>query len=149
VNTALAQGLNDTLAAAKQDLFGVGIDLVRTGRMQRIWERSGTGPSQMILMEDEQREFVRASDPVRFLASRFAAKEAIVKAMGTGFANGIWFQDVGSVTDDRGSLRIIYSDRGEQKRLNLGIEDAFVTIDECDGYFFACVLLTKSQQDPA
>ena len=51
---------------------------------------------------------------MRFLAMRFAAKEAIVKALGTGFANGMWLRDAGIVPDRRGKPEIIYSARGQE-----------------------------------
>ncbi len=45
---------------------------------------------------------------------RFAAKEAIVKAMGTGFAHGVWIRDVGVVQNAWGKPEVIYSERGER-----------------------------------
>ena len=44
---------------------------------------------------------------------RFAAKEAIVKAMGTGFAHGVWIRDVGCVQNAMGKPEVVYSPRGE------------------------------------
>ena len=46
---------------------------------------------------------------------RFAAKEAIVKAMGTGFAHGVWIRDVGMVQNAWGKPEVIYSPRGERR----------------------------------
>ena len=53
-------------------------------------------------MGEERLLFDKSKNPVRFLAMRFAGKEATVKAMGTGFNNGIWLRDVGIVNDPRG-----------------------------------------------
>ena len=50
--------------------------------------------------------------PARFLAMRFAAKEAIVKAIGTGFAHGIWIRDVGMLPNMLGQPQVVFSERG-------------------------------------
>ena len=52
---------------------------------------------------------------------RFAAKEAIVKAMGTGFANGMWIRDVGVMPNALGRPEIIFSERGRAVCDKLGI----------------------------
>ena len=51
---------------------------------------------------------------------RFAAKEAIVKAMGTGFAHGVWIRDVGVVQNAWGKPEVVFSERGERVRRGLG-----------------------------
>ena len=64
-------------------------------------------------MPQERAQFERTQRPERFLAMRFAAKEAIVKALGTGFAHGMWIRDVGIVQNSWGKPEVIYSERGE------------------------------------
>jgi len=51
---------------------------------------------------------------VRFLATRFAAKEAIVKALGTGFRHGMWLRDSGHVPDVRGKPCVIFLHGGRR-----------------------------------
>lgn len=65
-------------------IVGVGADLVAIGRLREMWRRHGERVLARLLACDE-RESCRASgDPGRFLAKRFAAKEALGKALGTG-----------------------------------------------------------------
>ena len=71
-------------------------------------------------MPEEDAAFRRYKRPVRFLAMRFAAKEAIVKAMGTGFAHGIWIRDVGVSANAWGRPEVIWSERGRALRDRLG-----------------------------
>ena len=76
-------------------IFGIGTDVVQLERVQAVYERHGEHFVRRLLMPEEDAAFRKYKRPVRFLAMRFAAKEAIVKALGTGFAHGIWIRDVG------------------------------------------------------
>jgi holo-[acyl-carrier protein] synthase len=76
-------------------IYGVGIDILRADRVSAAYRRFGERFVQRILMPEELEHFARHKRPERFLAMRFAAKEAIVKAMGTGFAHGMWVRDSG------------------------------------------------------
>lgn len=65
-------------------IFGIGTDIVATSRIAAVWERHGEAFAQRILAPQEWAGFAEASQPARFLAKRFAAKEAFAKALGTG-----------------------------------------------------------------
>jgi holo-[acyl-carrier protein] synthase len=70
-------------------IFGIGTDVVNIARVESIYARYGERFVQRLLMPEEASVFRRDRRPVRFLAMRFAAKEAIVKALGTGFSHGV------------------------------------------------------------
>ena len=93
-------------------IFGVGTDIVELSRIQASYDRFGEHFVQRILMQEELELFRKSKWPVRFLAMRFAGKEAAVKAMGTGFRHGIWLRDVGITNNDWGRPLIIWSERG-------------------------------------
>jgi holo-[acyl-carrier protein] synthase len=79
------------LKLAKDDrgmIFGIGTDIVELSRVQGIYDRYGDHFAQRILMDEELELYQLSKDPVRFLAMRFAGKEATVKAMGTGSERG-------------------------------------------------------------
>jgi holo-[acyl-carrier protein] synthase len=76
-------------------IFGIGTDVVQLARVEETYARHGEHFVRRLLMPEEEAGFRTYKRPVRFLAMRFAAKEAIVKALGTGFAHGIWIRDVG------------------------------------------------------
>ena len=65
-------------------IFGIGTDIVSVARMRTALERHGDSFAEHILTDAEGQEFARAPDKARFLAKRFAAKEALAKAYGTG-----------------------------------------------------------------
>ncbi len=65
-------------------IYGIGTDLVAIGRMREFWERHGERALEKLLAPEERAACRASSDPGRFLAKRFAAKEALGKALGTG-----------------------------------------------------------------
>jgi holo-[acyl-carrier protein] synthase len=65
-------------------IHGIGTDLVSIARMAGLWERHGARAVDKLLAPEERDACLASADPVRFLAKRFAAKEAFAKALGTG-----------------------------------------------------------------
>jgi holo-[acyl-carrier protein] synthase len=65
-------------------IYGIGTDLVEIPRMQALWQRHGARLLEKILAPGERVACSASPDPGRFLAKRFAAKEALGKALGTG-----------------------------------------------------------------
>ena len=65
-------------------IFGIGTDIVAVTRLRAMWERHGDRAVERILAPQEIPDFAGATDKGRFLAKRFAAKEAFSKALGTG-----------------------------------------------------------------
>lgn len=125
-------------------IFDIGTDVVRMERIGRIYERHGERFVERLLLPQEQEAFRGQARPVRFLAMRFAAKEAIVKAMGTGFAHGMWIRDCGVVPNAWGKPEIVWSPRGQQMCEKLGIGEGHVTLtDEGDLVIAVAVLMRK------
>ena len=76
-------------------IHGIGTDIVAVKRMHAMWERHGHKALEKLLAPEEIGEFAGAADNGRFLAKRFAAKEAFTKALGTGIKtpanwHGVW-----------------------------------------------------------
>lgn len=125
-------------------IFGIGTDLVEVARIRAAWERFGEHFAHRVLMPEELQGFWRAHDPVRFLATRFAAKEAIVKALGTGFRHGMWLRDSGHVPDARGKPCVIFSPRGQALCRRLGAGPAFVSLSDEAGMVLAFAVILKA-----
>lgn len=125
-------------------IFGVGTDVVEVARIAATYERFGEHFVDRLLLDEERAAFRRYRRPVRFLAMRFAAKEAVVKAMGTGFANGMWIRDVGIVPDPRGKPEVVFSARGRAVCERLGIGGAHVSLTDEAGLVVAFAVLEKS-----
>ncbi|HKQ15707.1 MAG TPA: holo-ACP synthase [Steroidobacteraceae bacterium] len=124
-------------------IFGIGTDVVRLERVQRVHEKFGERFVERLLLPAEQEAFRRYKRPLRFLAMRFAAKEAIVKAMGTGFAHGMWIRDSGVVSNAWGKPEIIWSERGRRMCEKLGIGEGHVTLTDEAGLIVAVAVLMR------
>ncbi len=125
-------------------IFGIGTDLVQQERVQRAIDRFGQRFAERILMDREMDAYLAHKKPARFLAMRFAAKEAVVKAMGTGFAHGMWVRDVGIVQNEWGRPEIIYSDRGVAMCDELGIGEGHVSLTDEAGFVVAFAVLMRA-----
>jgi holo-[acyl-carrier protein] synthase len=125
-------------------IFGIGVDVLEAARVQRTYERFGKRFVEHLLMPEEQAQLARTRRRERFLAMRFAAKEAIVKAMGTGFAHGMWIRDVGVVQNAWGKPEVVFSVRGERVRRALGVGEAHVTLTDEAGLVVAVAVLMRA-----
>jgi len=126
-------------------IFGIGVDVLEMKRISRTLERFGPRFVDHLLMPQEREQLARTQRPARFIAMRFAAKEAIVKAMGTGFAHGVWIRDVGVVQNAWGKPEVVYSERGEHVRRGLGVGEGHVTLTDEAGLVVAVAVLLKAQ----
>ncbi|MFO7275658.1 MAG: holo-ACP synthase [Pseudomonadota bacterium] len=128
-------------------IYGIGVDVLETSRIAKTIERFGSRFVERLLMPEEQAQLARTRRPERFVAMRFAAKEAIVKAMGTGFAHGIWIRDVGVVQNSWGKPEVVYSPRGEEMRRRLGIGEGHITLTDESGLVVAVAVLMKAEPE--
>ncbi|MFN3398194.1 MAG: holo-ACP synthase [Sulfurimicrobium sp.] len=83
-------------------IFGIGTDIVSTQRIAAAWARHGEAFARRILAPQEWDRFVANSQPVRFLAKRFAAKEAFAKALGTGMRAPATWHNIRVAHDELG-----------------------------------------------
>lgn len=83
-------------------IYGIGTDIVEVSRIEESLARFGDAFAQRILTEQEWLSFQQSKTQARFLAKRFAAKEAFAKALGTGLREPATFQNIGVAHDDLG-----------------------------------------------
>jgi holo-[acyl-carrier protein] synthase len=81
---------------------GIGTDLLDQRRVAKVMDNHGERFARRILTSQELLLWAEKAHSVNFLAKRFAAKEAISKALGTGIAQGISFQHINIYADDLG-----------------------------------------------
>lgn len=107
-------------------VVGLGIDIVETDRIARIWRRFGEQFAQKILTPTERARLT--SSPVQALAARFAAKEAAVKALGTGFAQGITCQCLEIHSRANGKPELIFHGPAHTQAARLGVTQAHISL---------------------
>jgi holo-[acyl-carrier protein] synthase len=122
-------------------IFGIGVDVLEAARIAKVLAKFGEHFVDRLLLPAERAQLDKTRRKERFLAMLFASKEAIVKAMGTGFAHGIWIRDVGVVQNAWGKPEVVYSPRGEKVRRKLGIGGGHVTLTDEGGLIVAVAVL--------
>ena len=124
-------------------IVGIGVDIAETERFEKIYARFEGRIARRILTENEIIEFERRNKPASFLATRFAAKEAAAKALGTGFGNGVGYKNIEINNDKNGkpSLRFLHaaSRLSEQKK----VDNVFVSLSDEKHYVVAMVILER------
>jgi holo-[acyl-carrier protein] synthase len=81
---------------------GMGVDSVELRRIERVYRQYGERFLRRIFAPEEQAYALRFRDPVPRLAARFAAKEACMKALGTGWNHGVRWRDIVVVNSPQG-----------------------------------------------
>ncbi len=130
-------------------IHGIGTDVVQLERIEQVFARHGEHFVRRLLMPEEEAAFRRYRRPVRFLAMRFAAKEALVKALGTGFAHGIWIRDVGITANAWGRPEPIWSERGRVLCERMGVGEGHVTLTDEAGLVVAVAVLLRRETGAA
>jgi|MGYP003552445412 holo-[acyl-carrier protein] synthase len=123
-------------------IYGVGTDIVAVRRMADFWQRHGERGLEKVLAPEE-REACRASpDPARFLAKRFAAKEALGKAFGTGVRDPVLLPAIAVSHDDLGKPAFAFSPELAAHLAVRGLV-AHLSISDEQDYAVAFVILEK------
>ncbi|MBX7210718.1 MAG: holo-ACP synthase [Verrucomicrobiaceae bacterium] len=88
-------------------VIGIGLDLIEVSRIRDLLERHGERFKARTFTVDEIAYCDRCADPAMHYAARFAAKEAAAKALSTGFADGVSWQDIEIARAENGAPRLV------------------------------------------
>ena len=100
-------------------IIGIGVDLVDARRIEKLIENFGEHFLHRIFTEKERAYAQKSPHPLRVYANRFAAKEAAVKALGTGMREGISWQDIETLRTSSGAPRLYFHGKAREKLLSL------------------------------
>ena len=109
-------------------IFGIGTDIVETKRIADAIDRHGKHFTDYILSEREQKDAERHSDKIQFTASRWAAKEAVAKALGCGFGAQCALHDIEILHSPSGAPLVSLSGKGLETMKSLGISRILISI---------------------
>ena len=123
-------------------IYGIGTDIVRIERLAAMWQKYGERAAEKILAADEQAAFAAASDKGRFLAKRFAAKEAFGKALGTGIRPPATLSAIAVTHDELGKPHLACCGQLLKMLENQGLVAHLSISDEAD-YAIAYVILER------
>ena len=131
------------------DVKGIGIDLARIPRLRRVVERWNERFLRRVFTEQEIAYCRRRRDPIPHFAARFAAKEAALKALGTGLRMGVRWREL-EVRRERGEApTMVLTGRCRAIALAKGARRVLVSLTHDGEYAFAQVMLLGEPGDDA
>ena len=122
-------------------LIGIGVDIVEIARVDRLHEKFGERFAQRILTADELIEYRRRKNSSAFLAMRFAAKEAVAKACGTGIGDELGFHSMQIDNDAQGKPVLRFLDAANPLVKRLQIRNSLISLSDEKHYVVAMAVL--------
>ena len=123
-------------------IMGMGTDIVQISRFGSSQEPAKPeGLAKKILTPDELATYINHAHPHRFLAKRFAVKEAAVKALGTGIGHGVSWQNLWLTHTDKGQPQLQFSGGFAEYAAQLGVTHSHTSISDEQAYAVATVIL--------
>jgi holo-[acyl-carrier protein] synthase len=124
-------------------IVGIGVDLVSIDRVQAITQRWQDRFLHRVYSEAERQDCFRRTTPYASLAGRFAAKEAILKALGVGWATGVSWRDVQVMSDAAGRPVARVEGRARSLIQEAGVTAIHISLSHDGGYAVAQAILTN------
>lgn len=122
-------------------IFGIGTDIVEYSRIEAMWQRHGQRLAERLLSERELPEFQLHAHPARFLAKRFAAKEAFAKAAGSGLRHPVSLSRISVAHDGLGKPVFQFDTLLRSYLAQLGISAHHLSISDERNTIVAFVVL--------
>jgi len=122
-------------------IVGIGVDLVEVPRIRRAIEEHGDRFIRRVFTDAETDYCRQCAHPEQRFATRFAAKEAALKALGVGWAEGLEFAEVEVVTNARGAPSVVFTGRALELARSLGAERIHVSMTHHHDFAIAEVVL--------
>jgi len=122
-------------------ILGLGSDIVEIARIERVISRSGDRLAKRVLSASEWAQYQAHQQPVRFLAKRFAVKEAAAKAFGTGIRGGLAFNQFEVYNDELGKPGLRFFQHASEVAAKLGVVHVHVTLADERHYACATVII--------
>lgn len=115
-------------------ILGIGIDIIEVARITASLEKFGERFGQRILLPDEVAYCLSHKHPAPFVAARFAAKEAISKAFGTGIGSHLGWQDMEISHKESGEPFVILHGKGKELFQSRRAKNVFISISHTEFY---------------
>jgi holo-[acyl-carrier protein] synthase len=125
-------------------IVAIGIDLVEIGRIEEVFARRGDRFRARVFTEGEINYCERRASKFASYAARFAAKEAAMKALGTGWAEGVGWTDVEVVSGPNGAPLLQLHGRALERLSEIGAKRAHISLTHSGNLAIAQVLLEGS-----
>ena len=122
-------------------VLGTGIDLVEVARIRTLIERHGDRFCGRVFTRSESEYCAGHRDPGPHYAARFAAKEALLKALGTGLSQGASLKEIDIIRGELGNPQIALTGRTAELAQDRGIRRVHLSLSHSSGYAVAQVVV--------
>ena len=122
-------------------ILGTGIDIIEVARIALSYEKFGERFVNRILLPDEIAYGLSHKNPAPFLAARFAAKEAISKAFGTGIGSALSWQDMEIRRKDSGEPFVVLHGKGKELFASRNAKQLLISLSHTQNYAAATAML--------
>jgi holo-[acyl-carrier protein] synthase len=129
-------------------VVGTGVDLVECARIQRSIDRFGDRFLRRVFTAGEIEYSMSMKFPARHLAARFAAKEAVSKAFGTGIGKAMGWRDIDVQKKTSGEPFLVLSGPAQDLAAQRGITSALITLSHTEHHAMAAVVLEGTTAQP-
>src|SRR5260370_16701329 len=130
-------------------VLGIGVDLVECSRIQHSLDRFGEKFLRRVFTEGEIDYSMSMKFPARHLAARFAGKEAVAKAFGTGIGKAMGWRSIDIRKKKSGEPFLVFSGPAQELATKRGVTSALITLSHTDHHAMACVVLESYEAAPA
>jgi holo-[acyl-carrier protein] synthase len=118
-------------------VLGIGVDIVEIARFASAMERSGQRFLDRLFLPSEQAYCSPQREPARCYAARFAAKEAVAKALGTGIGAELGWRDIEICRRENGAPFVVLGGTGAETAKTLGVSTVLLSISHSEHYAVA------------
>jgi holo-[acyl-carrier protein] synthase len=122
-------------------VLGIGVDLVECARIQHSLDRFGERFLHRVFTEGEIEYSMSMKTPARHLAARFAGKEAVAKAFGTGIGKAMGWRNIDIQKKTSGEPFLVFSGPAHELATKRHVSSALITLSHTDHYAMAFVVL--------
>jgi len=126
-----------------QGIVGIGTDLLDVSRIEQAYQRHGERLVKRFLTPAEQQVWQQRHQSINYLAKRYAAKEALAKALGTGIAKGVGFQQLEVLNDRQGAPRVNLYQAALLRMQQLGGRQAFISLSDEGPWIQAFAVISR------
>jgi holo-[acyl-carrier protein] synthase len=124
-------------------ILGIGIDIIEVARIASSYEKFGERFVNRLLLADEIAYCLSHKNPAPFLAARFAAKEAISKAFGTGIGASLGWQDMEICKKESGEPFVVLHGKGKKLFKSRRAKRLLVSLSHTVNYAAATAILER------
>jgi holo-[acyl-carrier protein] synthase len=122
-------------------ILGTGVDIVEIERFRKILEKQKDRFILRVFTSEEQRFCRMHRDPAPHFAARFAAKEAVFKALGTGWAKGVTWLDVEVQREGQDAPKLVLHGEALRFSQNMGMQRSHLSLSHSNEWAVAMVMI--------